>query len=96
MKPWAQHERWSLAIQEEFFLLGDRERNAGLQVAPMLCRHRDAGTLAKSQLGFIEYMCAPLLHAVEKVFPHASFLDEKLEANRLQWESRVEKKSNGF
>ena len=23
-------------------------------------------------------------------------LDEKLEANRLQWESRVEKKSNGF
>ena len=34
-KPWAQHERWSNAVTEEFFALGDRERESCVLVSPL-------------------------------------------------------------
>ena len=54
----------------------------------MCCRYRDAESLAKSQIGFIEFVCAPHLHAISRIFPHVSWLAERMEANRAEWEKR--------
>ena len=34
IKPWAQHERWSVWVTEEFHQLGDRERTNGTRALP--------------------------------------------------------------
>ena len=88
VKAWPQHERWSRAVEEEFFALGDRERAQGLPVAPMCCRIRDKGRLPESQMGFLEFLVEPLLDAASRPFPHVRFLLERLELNRKEWERR--------
>ena len=88
LKPWAQHERWSQAVQEEFFLLGDRERAAGLPLSPLCCRERD-GDLPRSQIGFIDFICAPLTTEIARVFPHTSDRLQRLDANRAEWARRA-------
>ena len=51
------HEKWSALISEEFYKQGDLERQIGLSVSP-LC-DREAHNLAKSQIGFIEFVVKP-------------------------------------
>lgn len=51
------HEDWSARITEEFYLQGDIEVSLGLPISP-LC-DRKAHNLAKSQIGFIEFVVKP-------------------------------------
>ena len=86
-KPWAQHERWSNAVTEEFFALGDRERESCVLVSPLCDRHKDTN-LPKNQLGFFEFLCFPFYKAVARVMPGAEELLPRLEANFDEWKRR--------
>ena len=73
-------------VTEEFYALGDIERAAGLPISTFCDREKDTD-LAKSQLGFLQYVCRPLFAAVERVLPgeFASMAVERLDANRHSW-----------
>lgn len=58
-KPWNICERWAHLVIEEFARQGDRERNEGLEISPMC--DRATINLCNSQLGFIEFVVAPLI-----------------------------------
>lgn len=51
------HEEWSARVSEEFYRQGDAEKALGLPISP-LC-DRTAHNLAKSQIGFIEFVVRP-------------------------------------
>ena len=58
-KPWNICERWAHLVIEEFACQGDRERSEGLEISPMC--DRATINLCNSQLGFIEFVVAPLI-----------------------------------
>lgn len=58
-KPWKICERWAHLVIEEFARQGDRERSEGLEISPMC--DRATINLCNSQLGFIEFVVAPLI-----------------------------------
>lgn len=56
-RPLHVHEEWSNRVTEEFYRQGDIERKKGLPISP-LC-DRSQHNLAKSQIGFIEFVVKP-------------------------------------
>ena len=76
------HEEWSARISEEFYLQGDTERELGLPISP-LC-DRAAHNLAKSQIGFIEFVVRPAFVALT-VFCEVETWMDGLRANLRHW-----------
>jgi len=56
-KPWNLHQAWSERITQEFHEQGDEEKRLGLPVSP-LCE-REGFDMAKSQIGFLQFVCIP-------------------------------------
>uniref|UniRef100_A0A1I8F238 PDEase domain-containing protein n=1 Tax=Macrostomum lignano TaxID=282301 RepID=A0A1I8F238_9PLAT len=56
-KPWEMHYKWTIALLEEFFRQGDREKKLEIQVSP-LC-DRNTTLVAQSQAGFIDFIMEP-------------------------------------
>ena len=48
-----------IIVQQEFCLQGDKEKSMGLEVSPMC--DRDTISLCNMQMGFIEFVVAPLI-----------------------------------
>ena len=87
-KPLDIYTRWVDRITEEFFLQGDREREAGLDISPMCDRCH--ATTEKSQVGFISYIVHPLWETwAELVFPDAQDILTTLENNRQHYENLI-------
>lgn len=53
-KPLELYTRWMHRLMEEFFLQGDRERAAGLDISPMC--DRETATIEKSQVNIEIYI----------------------------------------
>eukprot|EP00899_Mesostigma_viride_P006832 jgi/Mesvir1/1614/Mv05056-RA.1 len=79
------HKKWTDAITEEFYLQGDKEREAGLQVSPFM--DRENNNLAKSQLGFFSFIALPLFQAWVAIFPDSQPILEEMTANIKYWEN---------
>ena len=80
-KPLEIYRVWVERITEEFFLQGDQERQAGLDISPMCDRNN--ATTEKSQVGFISYIVHPLWETwAELVYPDAQEILTTLENNR--------------
>jgi hypothetical protein len=58
-KPFTLCAKWADLVVEEFCLQGDKEKSMGLEVSPMC--DRDAINLCNMQMGFIEFVVAPLI-----------------------------------
>uniref|UniRef100_A0A4W3J6E4 Phosphodiesterase n=1 Tax=Callorhinchus milii TaxID=7868 RepID=A0A4W3J6E4_CALMI len=56
-KAWDLHNRWTMALLEEFFRQGDKEAELGLIFSP-LC-DRKSTMVAQSQIGFIDFIVEP-------------------------------------
>jgi len=87
-KPLDIYRHWVDRITEEFFLQGDKERDAGLDISPMC--DRGNATTEKSQVGFISYIVHPLWETwAELVYPDAQDILTTLENNRLYYENLI-------
>jgi hypothetical protein len=88
LKPWPLHHRWTQKVTEEFYALGDVERAADLPISPFCDRAKDTD-LAKSQQGFLKYVCRPFFVVVKRVLPTAfsAAAVERLDANLSMWAS---------
>lgn len=73
---------------EEFFLQGDKEQAAGMDISPMCDRHN--ATVEKSQVGFIDYIVHPLWETwADLVHPDAQDILDMLEENRDYYQSLI-------
>lgn len=87
-KPLALYRRWVDLLMEEFFLQGDREREARMDISPMCDRH--SATIEKSQVGFIDYIVHPLWETwADLVHPDAQDILDTLEENRDWYQSMI-------
>ena len=46
---------------------------------------RKTTNIAKSQIGFIDFIIKPAYTAVIKVFPNLSHLEQQMETNKANW-----------
>ena len=90
-RPLAVHKEWVEVLFEEFWRLGDREREAGLDVKPL---HDRAGSspvrVAESQVWFFNAVGLPLFQALVEVLPAARYQLEAVWENCEYWEGRLE------
>ncbi|XP_062701649.1 cAMP-specific 3',5'-cyclic phosphodiesterase isoform X5 [Aedes albopictus] len=87
-KPLPMYKRWVARLMEEFFLQGDKERAAGMDISPMCDRHN--ATIEKSQVGFIDYIVHPLWETwADLVHPDAQDILDMLEENRDYYQSLI-------
>ena len=78
-------------IGERRRALGDLERDAGLPISTFCDRHKDVN-LAKSQAGFLTFVCRPFYVAAGRVLGDASSSAAvaRLDANAKAWPEREE------
>ncbi|XP_053695012.1 cAMP-specific 3',5'-cyclic phosphodiesterase-like [Sabethes cyaneus] len=87
-KPLPLYKKWVSLLMEEFFLQGDKERAAGMDISPMCDRHN--ATIEKSQVGFIDYIVHPLWETwADLVHPDAQDILDTLEENRDYYQSLI-------
>ncbi|OZC06696.1 3'5'-cyclic nucleotide phosphodiesterase [Onchocerca flexuosa] len=87
-KPIDLYNIWVKNIMEEYWRQGDRERDLGIDISPMCDRNNI--TIAKSQVGFIDYIVHPLFETwADLVNPHAQHILDQLEFNRDWYQTRI-------
>jgi len=90
LRPNDQHKEWSRRCVEEFFAQGDREKALKLQPIQLFDRDR-APSLAKGQLGFLNFVVMPTWKAMRLVLGDegAATLDKCLKDNVSSWEAEA-------
>jgi len=83
MKPWLLSQFLAALVMQEFFEQGDKEKLAGIPVG--VINDRNKVTLPNTQIGFIEFLIAPLVEATVWIFPHLDDLASNLGLNIKQW-----------
>uniref|UniRef100_A0AAF5PYA8 Phosphodiesterase n=2 Tax=Wuchereria bancrofti TaxID=6293 RepID=A0AAF5PYA8_WUCBA len=87
-KPIDLYSIWVKNIMEEYWRQGDRERDLGIDISPMCDRNNI--TIAKSQVGFIDFIVHPLFETwADLVNPHAQYILDQLEFNREWYQTRI-------
>ncbi|CAJ1429770.1 unnamed protein product [Effrenium voratum] len=83
MKPFPVAERWAELVLQEFALQGDEEKALGIPVGPL--NDRDSVNMAMSQIGFIEFVVAPLALALARILPPIYFTNQMIIDNANIW-----------
>jgi len=85
-KPFHVYRQWTNKILDEFWVQGDKERDLGLPISN-LCDRYTVNT-AKAQVGFIDFVVAPLLNLMSEVLPGIDVTN--LDINKDLWKEEVE------
>ncbi|DBA72363.1 TPA: putative 3',5'-cyclic phosphodiesterase pde-3 [Trebouxia sp. C0005] len=80
------HRRWAYQLEEEFFRQGDKEKELGLPVSPLMDRQQTGG-MTRSQLGFFSIVGIPLFKAITELFKDAQPMMDGVLANYRMWEA---------
>lgn len=83
MKPWHLAQRLAHLCVDEFFAQGDLEKAAGLPV--QMLNDRDKVNRPNSQIGFIEFVIAPMVDSMVHLFPSLDDLADNLGTNVRHW-----------
>merc|ERR1719473_585725 len=84
MKPFRICEAWAFKVLEEFFLQGDKEKEIGITV--QMLNDRDKVNKAFSQIGFIEFLVAPLTFQMVRILTPMELWAENLIENVKRWQ----------
>lgn len=82
-KPFKLCAKWADLVVEEFCLQGDKEKELGVEVSPMC--DRDQINLCNMQMGFIEFVVAPLIIAFVNIFPPLHEIGSNMLNNFQSW-----------
>ena len=83
IKPFESCHSWALLIIDEFFAQGAKEKEMGFDPMPMYLRTKT--NRWSMQFNFIEFVVAPLYHAVTSIFPQLHSCATNLIDNQEQW-----------
>jgi len=93
-RTWEVTQLWAWQCLEEFFMQGDQEKEKGIPV--QFLNDRDKLNKPHSQIGFIEFMIAPLFAANLRLWPRLHELGDNLGNNMACWKDMwVEETSPG-
>lgn len=81
--PRAVHKHWVQYLEEEFFRQGDKEKEIGLSVSPLMDREKNG--ITKSQVGFFDIVALPLFQSFSQAFADASPMLEAVKDNYAMW-----------
>lgn len=82
-KPFAICREWAMLVMEEFFAQGDLEQATGIPISPL--NDRSKVNIPQSQVGFAEFVVAPLYMQQFKLFPEFVDSCQFLIGNMVQW-----------
>jgi len=82
---WDLHSHWVRCLEEEFFLQGDKEKDAGLPLSFLMDRGKPGASA--TQVGFFSAVVLPLFGELARMAPGAAPLLASAEANCLQWKA---------
>jgi cAMP-specific phosphodiesterase 4 len=82
-KPVALHKKWAMRVMEEMYRQGDAEKRMGFSISAAMDRDK-IDMAAKSQAGFLEFVCLPLFQAWE-LFSRDSATVKRVESNIAFW-----------
>jgi len=91
-KPWQIAHDWAYRVLEEYANQGDQEKKLGIPV--QMLNDREKVNRPNSQIGFIEFIIAPLVVAEVKIFPSWVEASQLLEQNLKSWEQLWIQESN--
>lgn len=83
---------WADMVIEEFCKQGDREKAMGLEVSPMC--DRDAVNVCNMQMGFIEFVVAPLIIGFINILPPMHEWGTRLKENFDLWGEKKREEIN--
>lgn len=83
MKPWELCRRYAHLCLDEFFAQGDMEKAAGIPV--QMLNDREKVNRPNSQIGFIEFVIAPMVSAQVNMFPQLDRMALHLGENIKTW-----------
>jgi thiol-disulfide isomerase/thioredoxin len=83
MKPWELCQRYADMVLDEFFAQGDKERELGVPV--QFLNDRAKVNRPNSQVGFIEFVIAPMCEVCVQLFPQLGGLADNLGQNIKKW-----------
>lgn len=83
-KPWNIAKAWAYRVLNEYFAQGEQEKKLGIPV--QMLNDREKVNRPNSQIGFIEFIIAPLVAAEVKIFPAWFQSSALLEKNLVSWE----------
>jgi hypothetical protein len=78
------HMVWVKKLEQEMFKQGDKERELGLPVSPLMDRHSGKG-VTKSQTGFYSFVALPLYQSISSAFPDVLPFFDLVKANHQYW-----------
>lgn len=87
-KPLQLHRDWSQRITTEFWVLGDKERRLGVPMSPLCDRVADAN-IAKSQVGFFQFVCLPFFEQVADLVDPDMMPFHSLKQNFQSWRDQA-------
>lgn len=90
-RPRYLYDMWVEKLYEEFYSQGDKERELGFPISPMMDRYQPA--IAKAQVGFIDYVVSPLFNQWNQVVTEADVCLKHLGANREYWAQQASKEA---
>ena len=82
-KPFEMCKQWAYLVVEEFGLQADKEKAEGLEVSPMM--DRDTINLFNMQMGFVEFVVAPLILTVINIFYPLYPIGHQMLENYMNW-----------
>ena len=85
---WLPH----VAVTNEFWQLGDREAQLGVPISPLCDRNVDSN-IAKSQIGFFQFMCNPFYEQVADLLDPDCPPILQLAKNFKEWKQRASKQA---
>ena len=88
VKPWQLCREWTDLLYVEFFSQGDLERQHSFPIS-QLC-DRNTTNVAKSQIGFIDFIIKPSYSVLLGICPNLEFIMERIETNKSSWISLFE------
>lgn len=83
LKPFGVYREWASRVLDEFFAQGDEEKRLGIPVG--MLNDREKVSMPGSEHGFINFLVAPLLTSVVRIFPMIFPLAEQMTRNLEQW-----------
>lgn len=79
-------DKWTDLVYMEFFNQGDVEKKLGMQVSP-LC-DRKTVKIAKSQVGFIQYVVLPQFELMLEIMPELNFYKDGILSNLERYKAK--------
>lgn len=87
-KPWPISLKWTNLVYEEFFDQGDKEKELGIPCGPL--NDRATINIAKSSVGFIDFIVVPSFDAYSELLPLVEKNVNQLKDNKDKWKELID------